>query len=132
MYSSPDEDILILRKRKGLIRLAAAHGSSLVPVFCFNENDVYDQFSVEHKFVRTMKEQFQKVFGISLPFPKNIIPKAAKITCVYGTPIKVAKNLQPTEQFISSYQMQYIETVEELYKEYGPKYNSKLKKLIIK
>ena len=77
-----------------------------------------------------MKQQFQKIFGISLPFPKNIFPNPAKMTCVYGNPIPVEKNLQPSEEFVARYQAKYINAVEQLYAQYGPLYNSKKTKTL--
>jgi 1-acyl-sn-glycerol-3-phosphate acyltransferase len=121
-----------LSEREGFIRLAASHGSSLVPVFCFNENESYDQFSNKHPAVRFIQQQFQSIFGVSLPLPKNIMPNRVKMTCVYGEPLQVLKNADPDPDYIKKYQKSYIESIEKLYATYGPKYNSVKKTLTIR
>jgi hypothetical protein len=41
MMTTMAEDIVVLKKRKGFVRLALAHGAALVPVFGVGNNDVY-------------------------------------------------------------------------------------------
>lgn len=41
MMATMGEDIVVLKKRKGFVRLALAHGAALVPVFGVGNTDVY-------------------------------------------------------------------------------------------
>jgi 2-acylglycerol O-acyltransferase 2 len=42
-YASPGSNSIFLNKRKGFIKLALQSGSSLVPVYQFGENSLYNQ-----------------------------------------------------------------------------------------
>ncbi len=41
LYAGPGTMDLVLRRRKGFVRVALQTGASLVPVINFGENDVY-------------------------------------------------------------------------------------------
>jgi hypothetical protein len=43
MQSQPHTDILVLKKRKGFIRLALQNGADLVPVYGYGVTDLYYQ-----------------------------------------------------------------------------------------
>ena len=40
---APDEEFSMLRNRKGFVRLALQHGSTLVPVFCFGASSIFSR-----------------------------------------------------------------------------------------
>jgi 1-acyl-sn-glycerol-3-phosphate acyltransferase len=42
LYVRPHTMDLVLKRRKGFVRIAAETGASLVPVICFGENDLFD------------------------------------------------------------------------------------------
>ena len=70
---------------------------------------------------------------MSLPIIKNIIPRRAPIHVVVGAPLKVEKMENPSREHVAKIMDQYIERLEQLYAEHGPRYNvPKDKKLIIK
>eukprot|EP00162_Nutomonas_longa_P004845 comp15554_c0_seq1/m.23808 comp15554_c0_seq1/g.23808 ORF comp15554_c0_seq1/g.23808 comp15554_c0_seq1/m.23808 type:complete len:339 (-) comp15554_c0_seq1:66-1082(-) len=132
LYASPDEDVLVLKKRLGFVRLALQHGVSLVPVFSFNENNTFSQLATSNPTVSKIKRKFQAIFGISLPLITNIIPRRAQITTVIGGPIPVPKIAEPTDDDVRKYLDIYIQKLEQLYRENGPKYNHPpTKKLIV-
>ncbi|KAB0338015.1 hypothetical protein FD754_024849 [Muntiacus muntjak] len=59
---------LVLRNRKGFIRLALTHGADLVPIFSFGENDICDQ--VENSpgsWLRWFHDRIQKSTRGSIP-----------------------------------------------------------------
>ena len=43
MLAYPDTTDLVLKKRKGFVRIAIETGAALVPIFVFGENDLYYQ-----------------------------------------------------------------------------------------
>lgn len=123
LYSDPDKDILLLKKRKGFIRLALMCGASLVPIFGFNENNTFSQFDTKNSYVVSLKQWFQNLFGISLPLLKNIIPRKVPITVVVGSPIKVPKIDNPIDKDIQKYLDIYIQNITNLYSKYAKDYN---------
>nr|CAD7204347.1 unnamed protein product [Timema douglasi] len=69
-YCRPGSYRIILRRRKGFIKLALKHGTPLVPVVSFGETDLYDQVSnPEGSWLRWVQDQFRKVFGIAPIIP---------------------------------------------------------------
>merc|ERR1719198_963882 len=103
LYADPDKDVLYLKKRHGFIRMAIQHGAPLVPFFGFNECRTYAQFSADNKPVQWLKTRFQRMFGISLPLIKNIIPRRTPVTCVFGAPIEVPHEASPSKETVQKY-----------------------------
>ncbi|PSN36198.1 2-acylglycerol O-acyltransferase 2-A [Blattella germanica] len=61
---------IILKRRKGFIKLALMHGTPLVPVFSFGETDLYDQVSnPKGSLIRKAQEKFRKLTGIAPVLP---------------------------------------------------------------
>ncbi|KJE94068.1 2-acylglycerol O-acyltransferase 2-A [Capsaspora owczarzaki ATCC 30864] len=123
LYANPDKDVVVLKKRRGFVRLALEHGASLVPVFGFNENNTFKQMASDNKTMHALKKQFQSIFGISLPLITNIIPRRTKVTVVVGRPIEVPKSPEPSDEQVQKYLDLYIEGLKQLYRENKDKYN---------
>ena len=118
LYSSPDADILVLKKRLGFIRLALQHGASVVPVFSFNETNTFSQFSGNNSILNRIKAQFQAIFGISLPLIKNIIPRRVPVTSVCGKPIDLPKIPEPSDEIVRYHLDRYINELQALYQQH--------------
>lgn len=59
---------LVLKKRKGFVKLAIREGADLVPVLAFGENDIYDQFdSNSHPYVHKAQLLVKKFAGFTVP-----------------------------------------------------------------
>lgn len=43
LHARPGNFTLVLKNRKGFVRLALQHGADLVPAYSFGENDLYQQ-----------------------------------------------------------------------------------------
>ncbi|KAI4537391.1 hypothetical protein MG293_012254 [Ovis ammon polii] len=59
---------LVLRNRKGFIRLTLMHGAALMPIFSFGENDIYEQ--VENSpgsWLRWFQDRLHKSTRGSIP-----------------------------------------------------------------
>nr|XP_008514122.1 PREDICTED: 2-acylglycerol O-acyltransferase 2 isoform X5 [Equus przewalskii] len=68
LNARPGAYTLLLRKRKGFIKLALLHGAALVPMFSFGENDLFDQ--VENSpgsWLRWIQDKLQKTTSFSFP-----------------------------------------------------------------
>ena len=56
----------------------------------------YDQLSANHTVVHWLRTRFQRVFGISLPLPLNLVPRKCTVTTVIGPAIPVEQSSYPT------------------------------------
>lgn len=66
--SSPNSLKLVLKRRKGFVKLAIRTGADLVPVLGFGENDLYEQFNPKkHPRVHQMQLLVKRVFGFTVP-----------------------------------------------------------------
>jgi 2-acylglycerol O-acyltransferase 2 len=59
---------LVLKKRKGFVKLAIRQGADLVPTLAFGENDLYEQFdSAGHPYVHRAQLMVKKMLGFTVP-----------------------------------------------------------------
>ncbi|XP_048389082.2 2-acylglycerol O-acyltransferase 2 [Stegostoma tigrinum] len=123
---------LLLKNRKGFVKLALQFGASLVPVFSFGENEVFDQVNnPKGSLLRKIQERLQKVMGISLPlfhargvfqYCFGLMPYRKPIHTVVGKPIDLEKKENPTQQEIDETHQKYIEELIKLFEEHKAKY----------
>eukprot|EP00047_Mylnosiga_fluctuans_P014017 m.34734 g.34734 ORF g.34734 m.34734 type:complete len:371 (+) comp5256_c0_seq2:440-1552(+) len=123
LYNHPDKDVVYLRKRLGFVKLALETGCSLVPVYSFNECNTFGVVGVNNPTINSIKQKFQRIFGISLPIITNIIPRKTNITVLIGSPIEVPKIENPTKEEVQKYLDIYIEALTKLYNDNREKYN---------
>jgi 2-acylglycerol O-acyltransferase 2 len=133
LYAHPGPQRLVLRKRHGFVKLAIETGAHLVPAFSFGETDCYRQLSSKWPWVKKFQHKFQRIFGLSLPLVTNIIPRRTKITTVFGAPIPVEKNENPTHEQVDAVLEKYIKALHELFDAHAEKYikDPEHRKLII-
>uniref|UniRef100_M3YWQ7 Acyltransferase n=2 Tax=Mustela putorius furo TaxID=9669 RepID=M3YWQ7_MUSPF len=129
LYAVPGKHCLILRNRKGFVRLALRHGASLVPVYSFGENDIFKfkafatnswQYLCQITFKRIMGFSPCIFWGQGL-FSANswgLLPFARPITTVVGRPIPVPQRLDPTEEEVDHYHMLFMEALEQLFEDH--------------
>lgn len=126
LEAKPGSFKLILHKRKGFIKQALRHGASLVPVFGFGENELFDQVAnPEGSILRKMQLLLQhKVFGFSVPvihgrgifnYTFGIMPFRKPLNTVVGAPIEVTKSENPSQEEIDELHMTYMTALEHLF-----------------
>ncbi|KAM9321149.1 2-acylglycerol O-acyltransferase 2 [Gastrophryne carolinensis] len=129
----PGAYTLLLKSRKGFVRLAIENGASLVPVFSFGENELYDQVdNPKGSFLRAVQEKLQRIMGVALPlfhargvfqYSFGLLPYRRPLHTVVGKPIKVTENRNPTDEEVDQLHKLYMEKLSELFEEHKTKYN---------
>jgi len=123
----PGNVLLYLKNRKGFVKVALEHGASLVPVFAFGENELYNQVNnPKGSFIRMIQDKMQTILGFATPifsgrgiFQYNfgLLPRRKPINVIFGTPIKCP--LLPKEQIsnkiIDFYHSQYVSALKDLF-----------------
>ncbi|XP_041509388.1 2-acylglycerol O-acyltransferase 2-like isoform X1 [Microtus oregoni] len=124
---------LLLKNRKGFIRLALIYGAALVPIFSFGENNLFNQVeNTSGSLLRRVQNRLQKIMGISLPlfhgrgvfqYSFGFMPFRQPINTVVGKPIQVPKTLQPSEREVNQLHQRYINELCKLFEEHKLKFN---------
>ncbi|KAB0370982.1 hypothetical protein FD755_017391 [Muntiacus reevesi] len=124
---------LVLRNRKGFIRLALTHGADLVPIFSFGENDICNQ--VENSpgsWLRWFQDRIQKSTRGSIPlfygrgvfqYSFGLMPYRRPITTVVGKTIEVQKTPHPSQEEVDRLHQRYMKELENLFEAHKLKYN---------
>uniref|UniRef100_H0WLH5 Acyltransferase n=2 Tax=Otolemur garnettii TaxID=30611 RepID=H0WLH5_OTOGA len=129
LHSVPGEHCLILRKRKGFVRLALRHGASLVPVYSFGENDIFRlKAFATGSWQNRCQIAFKKLMGFSpcifwgrslfLTNSWGLLPFSVPITTVVGRPIPVPQRSHPTTEEVDHYHTLYIKALQQLFEEH--------------
>uniref|UniRef100_A0A4W4FYK4 Acyltransferase n=1 Tax=Electrophorus electricus TaxID=8005 RepID=A0A4W4FYK4_ELEEL len=128
----PGAHTLLLANKKGFIKLAMEHGASLVPVYSFGENEVFDQVPNPHgTWLRWIQEHLQSIMGISLPlfhargvfqYSFGLVPYRKPIATVVGKPIRVKKNQKPSAEELDAVHQLYMDELAQLFEEHKGKY----------
>ncbi|XP_056632411.1 2-acylglycerol O-acyltransferase 2-like isoform X2 [Diorhabda carinulata] len=130
---------VLVKKRKGFIKLALKNGTPLVPVLSFGETDLFDQ--LEGSWLRIIQERIRKYIGVApiLPIGRGffqysfgIIPRRHPVTTVVGQPLEVPKIDNPTTEQIEEYHEKFLKHLTAMFEEQKYKYleNPQEKQLI--
>ncbi|XP_071391018.1 2-acylglycerol O-acyltransferase 3b [Centroberyx affinis] len=123
LASSPGVNTVVMRQRKGFVRVALEFGADLVPVYSFGENELFRQviFS-EGSIGRKLQDLFKKIMGFApcLFVGERLawLPYRTPITTVVGSPISVPKCVLPTEEEVDHYHGLYMEALSKLFHEH--------------
>ncbi|KAI1328371.1 diacylglycerol acyltransferase-domain-containing protein [Xylariaceae sp. FL0255] len=119
---------LILKERKGFIKLAVRCGADLVPVLAFGENDLYDQVRTqEHPMMHRIQMFFLKVWKFTLPFlhgrgifnyDVGLMPYRRPLNVVVGAPIKVRQSSSVSSEEVNRLHELYVAELEKLWERY--------------
>jgi len=129
----PGWAVLTLARRKGFVKMALKTGASLVPVFAFGENDIFDQVdNPDGGALRRFQLWCKQLIGITPPllYGRNlsrgmfrrftgaktgVLPKRESIEVVVGAPIACPKTSDPTSAQIDEYHARYVAALRDLY-----------------
>ncbi|XP_024866541.1 2-acylglycerol O-acyltransferase 3b isoform X1 [Kryptolebias marmoratus] len=123
LSSSPGVNTVVMKQRKGFIRVALEFGADLVPVYSFGENELFRQvvFS-EGSLGRRLQDLFKKLMGFApclfIGERFALLPYRTPVTTVVGSPISVPKLVLPTEEDVDHYHRLYMEVLTKLFHEH--------------
>jgi len=132
LESNPDQEIVILAKRKGFIRLALMYGCDLVPSYAFGVNDLYTQmkpFKHARRWV-LKKTRVAFTFGWGRQL-YNLMPLQRPLNIVFGAPIRVPKIPNPSNEAVDTLHKRYLDSLTEIYEKHKGQFGFKDKKLEI-
>ena len=119
MLTCAGRDIVVLKKRKGFVRLALAHGADMVPVYCVGLTDIFDTYT----FLHGVRNWLQKTTALAIPIFHgrffSPLPHAKPIQVLIGQPIATprpkVKGERPDETLVDKYHQKYIEALKALH-----------------
>lgn len=125
----PNSMRLVLKERKGFVKLAIRNGASLVPVLSFGENDLYTMLSgLDPKsFSGRLQHLFKRALGFTVPFfyskgphmfDFGITPHRRPVNIVVGRPIHT-RAVDPVDQaYLDEVHGLYVAELERIWAEW--------------
>ncbi|KAG7280224.1 hypothetical protein CRUP_037585 [Coryphaenoides rupestris] len=123
LSSAPGVHAVVMRQRKGFVRMALQYGADLVPVYSFGENELFRQviFS-EGSVSRRLQDFFKRRLGFApclfLGDRFGLLAYRRPITTVVGAPIAVPKRMVPTAEEVDHYHGLYMQSLSKLFHEH--------------
>lgn len=133
--AQPHSMRLILKRRKGFIKLAIHTGADLVPVLAFGENDLYDQVrSDQHPLIHKIQMLVKRTMGFTIPlfhargvfnYDVGLLPYRRALNIVVGRPIQVVRQERRDKidsDYIDELHARYVKELERLWVEWKDVY----------
>ena len=124
------ENRILLKTRKGFVRLAIEQGASLVPVYAFGETDLY----YHHQLAIGLRRWLVIKFGIAIPLISGqcgLMPYRKPVTLVFGEPIPMKQNRHPTPSEVDAAHSLYMNALVKLFDNHKTSLGYSDKELII-
>ncbi|KAF2765170.1 diacylglycerol acyltransferase [Teratosphaeria nubilosa] len=109
---------LVLKRRKGFVKLAIRTGADLIPTLAFGENDIYDQFDANaHPWVHKGQLLVKKLMGFTVPlfhargvfnYDVGMMPYRRPINIVVGKPIAIQQSATPDPAYVEQIHREYV------------------------
>lgn len=119
---------LVLKRRKGFVKLAIRTGADLVPTLAFGENELYDQVQPEqHPLIHKTQLIIKKVLGFTVPlfhargvfnYDVGMMPYRRPLNVVVGRPIKVQQAKVPDDTYVDEIHCLYTRELERIWDEW--------------
>ncbi|BCS27487.1 diacylglycerol acyltransferase type 2A [Aspergillus puulaauensis] len=130
LNASPGSLRLVLKRRKGFIKLAIRTGADLVPVLAFGENDLYEQVrSDSHPLIHKFQMMVKQTLGFTIPlfhargvfnYDVGLMPYRRPLNIVVGRPIHVIQQQDRNkidDDYIDRLHTEYVRELERLWNE---------------
>eukprot|EP00760_Papus_ankaliazontas_P017230 PhM_4_TR17075/c0_g1_i7/m.87194/K14457/MOGAT2, MGAT2; 2-acylglycerol O-acyltransferase 2 len=132
LEATPNSYRVIVKSRKGFVRMALKSGADIVPVFVFGENDLLVNSAANNPKLRAWQDKMYAKYGVPivmnggrswLGYFGGFIPHRGPLSVVIGEPLVVPeKKENPTAEEVDALHDKYCEALETLYKTYQPIY----------
>jgi 2-acylglycerol O-acyltransferase 2 len=119
--AQPHRMRLVLKRRKGFVKMAIRTGADLVPVLGFGENDLYDQFQADsHPTIHKIQLLVKKILGFTIPlfhargvfnYDVGLMPYRRPL----GKPIQVVQEDRPSQESIDRVHEEYVTELERMW-----------------
>lgn len=123
--AQPHRMRLVLKRRKGFVKMAIRTGADLVPVLGFGENDLYDQFQADsHPTIHKIQLLVKKILGFTIPlfhargvfnYDVGLMPYRRPLNVVVGKPIQVVQEDRPSQESIDRVHEEYVTELERMW-----------------
>lgn len=130
LEAQPHSMRLILKQRKGFIKLAINTGADLVPVLAFGENDLYDQVrSDQHPLIHRFQMLVKRTLGFTLPlfhargvfnYDVGLMPYRRSLNVVVGRPIQVDERARQkiNDGYVNELHARYVDELVRLWEQW--------------
>ncbi|XP_073846737.1 2-acylglycerol O-acyltransferase 1-like isoform X1 [Musca autumnalis] len=144
LESHPGRYVLVLKERKGFVKIAIRSGSPIVPSFSFGEVDIFDQVAnPPDSMLRKFQSSVKHLTGVSplivlgrgfFQYTFGILPQRRPIVQVMGAPIEVKQMNEPDVEYVNEIHQQVIDSLIEMFEQHKHKYitNADNTKLVIR
>lgn len=122
---------LVLKRRKGFIKLAIRTGADLVPVLAFGENELYEQVqSDRHPIIHRLQMFAKRALGFTFPlfhargifnYDVGLMPYRRPLNIVVGRPIHVVQQQnrdKVDDAYIDQLHERYVQELVRLWEEW--------------
>lgn len=132
LYAHRNMYKIVLKQRRGFVRIAMKTGTAIVPIISFGETGIFDQpANPPGSMLRKMQEIIKKHTGIApvwfngrgfFQYNFGLIPKRHPITQVVGAPIVLTKNTSPSDDEINAVHATFSKALQDLFETHKSKY----------
>ncbi|CDM32459.1 hypothetical protein DTO013E5_8934 [Penicillium roqueforti] len=135
LNAQPNSLRLVLKRRKGFVKLAIRTGADLVPVLAFGENNLYDQVdSDQHPIIHKLQMLVKQTLGFTIPlfhargvfnYDVGLMPYRTPLNIVVGRPIPVMQQQNRdkiNDLYIDELHSRYVKELERLWDQWKDVY----------
>ncbi|OQV14215.1 2-acylglycerol O-acyltransferase 2-A [Hypsibius exemplaris] len=131
--ANPSTSSIVLKNRKGFVKMALKNGAHLVPSYTFGENELFRQ-AFDNKpgsRLRRFQRFFQSRVGYApicvtgrgfFQYSFGIVPHRVPLITVVGKPIHLTKTPSPSQEDIDKLHDRYMVALKDLFDEHKTKY----------
>ena len=141
MLAHPYTSKVVLKDRAGFVKVAIRAGASLVPVWGFGENNLYENMAVGHPWIQKWQRRIQRVLTFAplmvqgrgvFSYSSGLVPHRRPISVVVGAPIDVGPaDPEPSREKVQAIHKRYKAAVVELFERYRDIYDPKAADIVM-